>query len=137
MIPSYLIDTDWIIHYLNGQRDIVNRLVELRKEGLAISVISLAELYEGVYYSTNPEGDKNALDDFLTGVSILGIEDETCKIFGKERGRLRKLKIVIGDFDLLIAATCLCYNLTLLSNNIKHFKMVEGLNIVSSLKRIC
>ena len=131
MIPSYLIDTDWIIHYLNGQREIVKRLVSLRKEGLAISVISLAELYEGVYYSTNPEGDKKALDDFLTGVSILGLEDEICKIFGKERGKLRKLKIVIGDFDLLIAATCLCYNLTLLTNNIRHFKMVEGVNIVS------
>ena len=131
MIPSYLIDTDWIIHYLNGQRETVKRLVSLRKEGRAISVISLAELYEGVYYSTNPEGDKKALDDFLTGVSILGLEDEICKIFGKERGKLRKLKIVIGDFDLLIAATCLCYNLTLLTNNIRHFKMVEGLNIVS------
>ena len=131
MTPSYLIDTDWIIHYLNGQRETVKRLVSLRKEGLAISVISLAELYEGVYYSTNPEGDKKALDDFLTGVSILGLEDEICKIFGKERGKLRKLKIVIGDFDLLIAATCLCYNLTLLTNNIRHFKMVEGLNIVS------
>ena len=131
MTPSYLIDTDWIIHYLNGQKEIVKRLVSLRKEGLAISVISLAELYEGVYYSTNPEGDKKALDDFLTGVSILGLEDEICKIFGKERGKLRKLKIVIGDFDLLIAATCLCYNLTLLTNNIRHFRMVEGLNIVS------
>ena len=131
MIPSYLIDTDWIIHYLNGQRETVKRLVSLRKEGLAISIISLAELYEGVYYSTNPEGDKKALDDFLTGVSILGLEDEICKIFGKERGKLRKLKIVIGDFDLLIAATCLCYNLTLLTNNIRHFRMVEGLNIVS------
>ena len=52
MTPSYLIDNDWIIHYLNGQREIVKRLVSLRKEGLAISVISLAELYEGVYYST-------------------------------------------------------------------------------------
>jgi len=131
MTPSYLIDTDWIIHYLNGQRETVKRLVSLRKEGLAISIISLAELYEGVYYSTNPEGDKKALDDFLTGVSILGLEDEICKIFGKERGKLRKLKIVIGDFDLLIAATCLCYNLTLLTNNIRHFKMVEGVNIVS------
>jgi tRNA(fMet)-specific endonuclease VapC len=131
MIPSYLIDTDWIIHYLNGQREIVKSLISLRKEGLAISVISLAELYEGVYYSTNPEGDKKALDDFQTGVSILGLEDEICKIFGKERGKLRKLKIVVGDFDLLIAATCLCYNLTLLTNNIRHFKMVEGLKIVS------
>ncbi|UJS18493.1 MAG: type II toxin-antitoxin system VapC family toxin [Candidatus Jettenia sp.] len=131
MTLSYLIDTDWIIHYLNGQREIVKRLLALRKEGLAISVISLAELYEGVYYSTNPEGDKKALDNFLTGVSILGLDDEICKVFGKERGKLRKLKIAIGDFDLLIAATCLCYNLILLTNNIRHFKMVEGLNIVS------
>lgn len=93
--------------------------------------VALAELYEGVYYSTNPEGDKKALDNFLTGVSILGLDDEICKVFGKERGKLRKLKIAIGDFDLLIAATCLCYNLILLTNNIRHFKMVEGLNIVS------
>lgn len=135
MTPSYLIDTDWIIHYLNGQRETVKRLAALRKEGLAISVISLAELYEGVYYSTNPEGDKKALDDFLTEVSILGLEDEICKIFGKERGKLRKFKIVIGDFDLLIAATCLCYNLTLLTNNTRHFNMVEGLNIVSLNKQ--
>ena len=74
MIPSYLIDTDWIIHYLNGQRETVKRLVSLRKEGLAISVISLAELYEGVYCSTNPEGDKKALDDFLTGSQSWGLK---------------------------------------------------------------
>ncbi|GAB62593.1 MAG: hypothetical protein DWB56_00240 [Candidatus Jettenia sp.] len=67
MTPLYLIDTDWIIHYPNGQREIVKRLLALRKEGLAMSVISLAKLYEGVYYSTNPEGDKKALEDFLTG----------------------------------------------------------------------
>ncbi len=47
---SYLIDTDWIIHYLNGHREIIGKLKSLRNEGLAISVISLAELYEGVYY---------------------------------------------------------------------------------------
>lgn len=130
---SYLIDTDWIIHYLNGNRDIVAKLRSLEKEGLTISVISLAELYEGIYYSTNPDGNKRALDDFLSGVSIIGIEDEICRLFGKERGRLRQVKKMIGDFDLLIASTCLHHNLTLLTNNRKHYKMVEGLKILSLL----
>jgi tRNA(fMet)-specific endonuclease VapC len=50
---KYLIDTDWTIHYLNGKQSIVDQLIALRKEGLAISVTSLAEVYEGVYYSLN------------------------------------------------------------------------------------
>jgi len=130
---SFLIDTDWIIHYLNGNRNIVAKLRSLEKDGLTISVISLAELYEGIYYSTNPDENKRALDDFLSGVSIIGVEDEICRLFGKERGRLRQVKKMIGDFDLLIASTCLHHNLTLLTNNRKHYKMVEGLKILSLL----
>lgn len=130
---SYLIDTDWIIHYLNGNRNIVAKLRSLEKDGLTISVISLAELYEGIYYSTNPDGNEKALNDFLSGVSIIGVEDVICRLFGKERGRLRQAKKMIGDFDLLIASTCLHHNLTLLTNNRKHYKMVEGLKILSLL----
>ena len=50
----YLLDTDWIIDYLNGLPGAVRRLDELKEQGLAISVVSLAELYEGIYYSTDP-----------------------------------------------------------------------------------
>ena len=130
---SYLLDTDWVIHYLNGHEKIVKKLMSLRKEGLAISVISLAELYEGIYYSKDPESNEQSLNDFLSDVSILGIEEESCKIFGKERGRLRKEKKTIGDFDLLIASTSLYYNLTLLTNNKKHYQLVKNLNIFSLL----
>jgi tRNA(fMet)-specific endonuclease VapC len=128
---SYLIDTDWVIHYLNGYKSIVKKLGSLKEEGLAISVISLAELYEGVHYSTDRDGDERALNDFLTDVSILGVEEEICKIFGKERGRMRREKKMIGDFDLLIASTCLFYNLILLTNNKKHYQLVECLKIFS------
>ena len=49
MTIQYLVDTDWAIHYLNDHEGIVQRLQELqRQEGLALSIISLAELYEGV-----------------------------------------------------------------------------------------
>ena len=128
---SYLIDTDWIIHYLNGNTDIIEKVRSVEESGLAVSIVSLAELYEGIYYSTNPIGNEKALDDFLSGVSILGIEDETCRVFGKERGRLRMAKKMIGDFDLLIASTCLQNKLTLLTNNRRHYEMVYGLNISS------
>jgi len=130
---SYLIDTDWIIHYLNGNSGIVEKIGLLEKEGLAASVISVAELYEGIYYSTNPAGNEKALNDFLSGISTLGIEDEVCKVFGKERGRLRQEKKMIGDFDLLIASTCLHHRLTLMTNNRRHYEMVDGLNILSLL----
>src|SRR5207247_8369033 len=55
MTVSCLVDTDWIIHYLNGQPEIVSKLQELQGRGVAVSLVSLAELYEGTYYSHDPE----------------------------------------------------------------------------------
>jgi predicted nucleic acid-binding protein len=61
----------------------------------------------------------------------LAIDEETCRIFGRERGRLRAARKIIGDFDLMIAATALQYGLTLLTNNRRHFDRVETLRIES------
>jgi predicted nucleic acid-binding protein len=51
---TYLIDTDWVIDHLNHIERVMRRLEELAPAGLALSIISLAELYEGVYYSRDP-----------------------------------------------------------------------------------
>jgi tRNA(fMet)-specific endonuclease VapC len=51
---KYLIDTDWIIDHLKGDERVARKLEELALEGVAVSVISLAEIYEGVYYSRDP-----------------------------------------------------------------------------------
>ena len=90
MNPDYLLDTDWVIHYLNGHPEFVEKVDRLRNEGLALSVVSLAELYEGVYHSTNPEGNERALHGFLADVEITGVDEAICKRFGRERGNLRK-----------------------------------------------
>jgi len=79
-----------VIHYLNGREDVVNYLRALRPDGIGLSVVALAELYEGVYYSRDPEKDEQGLNDFLRGVTVLGLDEETSKIFGRERGRLRQ-----------------------------------------------
>jgi len=127
----YLIDTDWTIHYLNGQPDVVRRVDELREEGVGLSVVSLAELYEGVYYSRDPQESERQLDALLRGIGVLGIDVETCKLFGKERGRLRAAGKTAGDLDLLIGVAALRHNLTLLTNNRRHFEMIQDLQLES------
>lgn len=131
---TYLIDTDWIIDYLSGVEETIKKLSEFRARGIGISVISLAELYEGVYYSTDPAASEKGVKDFLEEIPVLGISEQICKLFGNERGRLRKKGKLIGDFDLMIAATCLNHDLILLSNNRKHYERVKDLQIISIQK---
>ncbi len=129
---TYLIDTDWVIDHLHQIERVTRRLEELAPEGLALSIISLAELYEGVYYASDPVESEAALQHFLDPeLTMLGSDEETCKIFGKERGRLRAAGMMVGDCDLLIGATALRHNLTLLTNNRRHFDRIEGLRIES------
>ena len=45
MTIRYLVDTDWVVHYLNGRQDIVGRLDVLKHQGLGLSTVSLGELY--------------------------------------------------------------------------------------------
>jgi len=86
---TYLIDTDWVIDHLNHIEHITRRLEELAPGGLALSSVSLAELYEGVCYSRDPVESEAVLQRFLNpALMILGLDEETCKIFGKEHGRL-------------------------------------------------
>jgi predicted nucleic acid-binding protein len=131
MTIAYLIDTDWAIHHLNGNSAVIEQLQVLHPEGLGLSVVALAELYEGVYGSRDREESERQLNDFLDSVSIVGLDEETARIFGRERGRLRSTGAIIGDMDLMIAATALQYDCTLLTNNRRHFERVEGLRIQS------
>jgi tRNA(fMet)-specific endonuclease VapC len=128
---AYLIDTDRVIDHFHGVESITRKLEELRPAGLAISVVSLAELFEGIHYSRDPGRGREILARFLAGLTVLPLDEEICDRFGLERGRLRQQRLTVGDFDLLIAATCLRHGLTLCSNNRRHFEMVEGLEIVS------
>ena len=69
--------------------------------------------------------------DLLISVDVISIDDEICRVFATERGRLRSAGNLIGDFDLLIGATAIRHDLTLLTNNRRHFERMDGLRIVS------
>jgi tRNA(fMet)-specific endonuclease VapC len=130
---QYLADTDWVISY---QRDVapgVQRFDSLLPDGIGLSIISVAELYDGILGSPDLPGGERSLRDFLAmGIGIVDVDAEICRIFARERGRLRVAGMLIPDFDLLIGATALRYNLTLLSNNRRHFERLMGLRIISA-----
>ena len=127
----YLVETDWAVYYLRGHQGIVDKIKSYRPSGLAISIITLAELQAGVHYGNDPARAKEGLDNFLSTVKALPITEDICEHYGREYARLRQLDQLIGEFDLLIAVTGLHYNLILLTNNEDHFKRVPGLKVES------
>lgn len=129
---KYLADSDWIISHLKGVEVFSRKLEEYRNDGLALSVISVAELYEGFYGARNPEQDEAAFREFVSyDVRILPLDEEICLIFARERLRMRRAGTLIGDMDLFIAATALRHGLIVLTNNTEHIGRVNGLEIIS------
>lgn len=106
----YLLDSDWAIEYLRGSDRFVGRIAALRPLGMGISVITLAELYEGVAGDPDRAQRERDLQRFLSGLQLLGVDPEVARIFGEQRNRLRAQGQMIGDLDLLIGATALRHN---------------------------
>ena len=52
---QYLLDSDWAIHYMRGASHVVHRLNELFPQGVGISIIAVAELYEGLIGAIRPD----------------------------------------------------------------------------------
>lgn len=126
---SYLIDTDRVASYLNGRSDAVELLSSLRHDGLAISIITYGEIYDGIYASNDPHGNERAFLLFLRRVEVLPLTRTIMKRFAQIRGQLRRQGQIIGDPDILIAATALQYSLTLVTRNRRHFGRIPGLSL--------
>ena len=127
----YLVDTDWAIDYMHGNQQVIQRFDDLSQEGTGLSIISLAELYEGVVRARDREDAEQGLQSFLDDVEVLQLDDGVCRKFADERARLRAAGNLIQDLALLIGSTAMCYGLTLLTNNRRHFQRMEGLEIIS------
>jgi len=130
---KYLLDTTWIVEYLRGNPEIGSCIQELQQENLAVSIVSVAELYEGVFRSNLPEANESALKDFLSAVTVLGDPQDVAggMRYREEKTKLLRKGPVTGALDLLIAATVLVYGLSLASFD-EDFKRIEGLTLVFS-----
>ena len=125
----YLLDTDWAIDLLKGKRVPTGITSSLMERRVSISRITVAELYDGAFFTPNPDAALAQVRSFLTAYRILEITDGIAATFGELRSSLRRRGALIQDFDLLIATTALYHDLTLLTFNRRHFERVPGLRI--------
>lgn len=126
---TYLLDTNVVVDYLRSRGSIAEQLRSLAGEGLALSIISVAELYEGVYRARDPERAETVLQNFLTEVVVMPVDHEVSRIFGSERARLRSKGTPLSDLDLLIGATALRHQLTLFSRD-RAFERMTNLQVL-------
>lgn len=113
---------------MKGRFDLESRFEGLTAEDCFISEITLAELKFGVENSELPDKNRNALNNFLTGVQILPIFG-ALDLYAQEKARLRKAGTRIDDFDLLIGVTSIINNLVMVTNNTGHFERINGINL--------
>lgn len=123
---SYLLDADWIISFLNGQRRANELINQLAQAGLFVSVVAYGEVYEGLL--ARPEFDKHfeALSQFVAMVDLLTLDVRTAQTYGTLRAFLRAQGLLIPDNDLWIAATALTHELTVVSRD-QHFSRIPDL----------
>ena len=104
---KYLVDSDWVIDYLAGRKHAIDLLSSLANEGMAISLITFGEIYEGVYYSRDPQRSEEGFRKFLRNVEVLPLNRTIMQRFAHIRGGLRRNGQLIGDPDILMAATAI------------------------------
>lgn len=126
---TYLIDTDFVVDYLKGKPESIELLASLMNRGLAVSIITYGEIYEGIYFGRYPKSQERGFLQFLRGVDVLMLNRAVMKNFARIRGNLRKKGEIIGDPDIMIAATASENNLILLTRNKKDFQKIEGLEL--------
>lgn len=74
------------------------------------------------------------LDAFVEKVNVIPFL-ETIDFYAREKNRLSKQGTPVEDFDLLIASAACCRGLTLVTDNIKHFKNIKDLEIENWVER--
>jgi len=127
----YLLDTDTIIYILKGNRVVENNLQRHYHDPIKISVITLMELYYGAYKSQKVTSNLAKIKTLQNSLEIIPLGQEIAEIFGIQKANLEKRGTSLDDFDLILGCSALAHNLTLVTNNSKHFKKIEGLKLTN------
>lgn len=130
---KYLLDTNTCVFLMKNNGAVVAQYRKSQSEGIAISVITAAELYYGVHNSSFPEKNGANLANFLIGVETLDFDCAAAMEYGRIRTVLRQQGTPIGPMDLLIAAHAKSAGLTLVTNNTREFSRVKDLALADWL----
>jgi len=136
MSDCYLVDTDIIIYWLKDTYPQIKKKIEKIEDGcIFISSITVAELYFGAYNSSKLDDNLKLISELISEINILNFDPKSGEQFGKIKADLKNKGKMLNDSDLFIAATAISNNLTLVTNNEKHFQRIENLTIKNWTKQ--
>ena len=128
-IVHYLIDTNIIIYRLKNLGNVNANFLKNTDNHMSLSVISYGELVFGAKKSKAVEKNMETVNAIKSIFPLLEITSEIMNIFGEIKAYTQKIGKTIDDMDLLIAATAITNNFTLVTHNMKHFENIPNLKV--------
>lgn len=121
-MAKYLLDTSILIDHLRGSKDVNSYLEDIAQRGdiAGCCCINIAEIFAGMR-----EKEREKTDRFIESLNYFEVIKEIAKLAGEIRQRYFKKGKTLATTDVIIAATALTYNLTLITKNIKHYPFPE------------
>ena len=123
----FLFDTDTITNIVKPRpsQNLLKKLDKLSKNQQYISTVTISEIVYGAEKSHRPEFHLNNLENLLLpAVNIIGFDTKASYVCGRIRAELEKRGTPLDLADLEIASIAIANNLTLITNNVRHFKRV-------------
>lgn len=123
----YLLDTNIVIYVIKRRPLAALESFNQNAGRMAISSITLAELMHGAEKSSKPTANLTVIEDFCSRLEVLPYGAKAAQHYGSIRAALELRGQTIGVNDLHIAAHARSEGLGLVSNNLREFERVEGL----------
>ena len=125
----YLLDTNIVIYTFKRRPIEVLDVFNKNADRMAISSITLSELYYGAEKSSNVSTNLSVIEDFCSRLEVLPYGSKASQHYGAIRVTLANAGQPIGVNDVHIAAHARSEGLILVTNNVKEFIRVPALQI--------
>ena len=130
---SFLLDTDICSRYLRQPSKLFHRFIQ-HAGRLHVSAVGLSELYTWGYKQDDPSRIVSAIADLRRAVGVLPFDESCAETLGQIRGVQLRQGVSYASIDLLIAATALVHDLTLVTHNTKDFQRIPNLRTADWLE---
>lgn len=99
----------------------------------ALSSVGLTELIHGIYRAKTPEirlRRQSFIEELLRDLTVYPYTKATAMLAGKIDGEQQSQGVTVPFADLLIGVTALSLGFSVLTVNLRHFRLIPGLHIV-------
>ena len=125
----YVLDTNTLIYFFKGLGNVSVQMLSKAPAEIAIPAIVLYEIEVGIGKSGASQKRKEQLRELAGLTTILDFGRKEAEIAATVRLDLEKEGMLIGPYDILIAATTIASNGILITRNKKEFERIESLKI--------